>query len=560
MNVRANKLLLLFSSLAAVALLLVAAYRENFAKEWRRLQRSYQAQLPPAQAESFDIQLRQVYAPGLDATDRCISCHVGMAPGETGLKGDKVFGSHPDVGHDPLQYGCVACHAGQGRATTKETAHGTAPHWPSPMLPQRYVYAGCGGCHTHLAVPDMKQVARGRSLVERYDCLSCHALDGRGGTLRPGGAAALPAPDLSRSGARGATRDWYDRHLEQRLAAKSGPWLSSFEAIPAADRAALDAFLSSRVGAPGLVESKAVFHSLGCRGCHKVNGVGGTDGPDLTREGEKDPARLDYTHVPGDPTFANWLSEHFRAPGTIVPGSLMPTLGLNEQQIDALVLYLMSLRRSETPEAFWPTDRIRAERFHEREFATDGATLFGTFCAACHGPRGEGMRYPGLTAFPAIGNPDFLAVASDRFLRATVQHGRPGRRMPAWGEAEGGLRPGEIDAVVAHVRSFADGAPSPEETEPSRWVQGKAANGARVYADNCASCHGANGEAKEGPALNNRVLLENATDRYLVETIKRGRRGTSMPAFAESRPTHRLLSDGEVEDVVTFLRTWEKPS
>jgi hypothetical protein len=44
------------------------------------------------------------------------------------------------------------------------------------------------------------------------------------------------------------------------------------------------------------------------------------------------------------------------------------------------------------------------------------------------------MRYPSMAAFPAIGNPDFLAVASDRFLAATVTHGRPGRRMPAWGE------------------------------------------------------------------------------------------------------------------------------
>ena len=556
---RASKWLLLVSSVATLLLLAVAAYRENVSKEWRRIQRDYRAQLPPQQAEAFEIQLRQVYAPALHATDRCISCHVGMAPGENGIKGQPLFAPHPDVGHDPLQYGCVVCHGGQGRATEKADAHGTAPHWPEPMLPKAYAYAGCGSCHTHLAVPNLTQVVRGGALIERYDCLACHALDKRGGTLRPGGAEGVLGPDLSRIGGAGVHDDWYGRHLAKHQTAENGAWRTSFGDIPESDRDALTAFLQSRVGAPGLVEAKALFHSLGCRGCHKIGGVGGDDGPDLSREGEKDPARLDYTHVPGAHTFANWLGEHFRDPAQIVPNSAMPVLGLTEQQIQALVPYLLSLRRSDYPEAYWPKDRIRAERFGEREFATDGATLFGTFCAACHGPHGEGMRYPGMSAFPAIGNPDFLAVASDRFLHATVQHGRPGRRMPAWGEKDGGLRPAEVDAVVAYVRVFG-GVPSPAETEPRRWVQGNVADGKRLFADNCATCHGANGEGKEGPQLHNQGLLQAATDRYLIETVKRGRRGTAMPTFAASATTHRLLSDEEIEAIVSFVRSWEVTS
>jgi cbb3-type cytochrome c oxidase subunit III len=559
MNIRANKYLLLVSSLATLVLMIVAAYQENVAREWRRIQRDYRAQLPAPLAKDFEVQLRQVYAPALGAADRCISCHVGMAPGESGIKGQRLFTSHPDVGHDPLQYGCVVCHGGQGRATERADAHGTAPHWPEPMLPQRFAFAGCGSCHTHLAVPNVAHVARGRALFERNDCLACHALDKRGGTLRPGGAQGLAAPDLSRVGGTGFNRGWYEHHLAQQHAAAGGAWRSSFGEIRREDREAIDVFLSSSVGAPGLVEAKAAFHTLGCRGCHKVGGVGGDDGPDLTREGEKDPARLDYTHVPGKRTLANWLAEHFRAPAQVMPGSLMPSLGIDKEQIDALVFYLLSLRRTDFPEAYWPKDRIRAERFAEREFATDGATLYGTFCAACHGQRGEGMRYPGMAAFPAIGNPDFLSIASDRFIAATVQHGRPGRRMPAWGEKEGGLRPAEIDAVVTHVRSFGNGAPSPVETEERRWVKADAQAGVRLYAENCASCHGAAGEGKEGPALNNRVLLANATDRYLVETIRRGRRGTSMLSFAAPATMHRLLSDEEMESIVGFIRTWEVP-
>jgi mono/diheme cytochrome c family protein len=555
--VRRNKLLLLATSLATLALLVVAAYQETIARDWRRLQHAYRARLAPEAAAEFEVHLRQAYVPALRATDRCISCHVGMAPGEAGIDGHPVFAKHPDVAHDPADYGCVVCHDGQGRATEAADAHGDVEFWPHPMLPARYSYAGCGSCHTHVAVPNARELARAELLVDRYDCLACHALDGRGGTLRPG-TEPVAAPDLSRVGATGFAPDWYARHLARRAEAPGGLWRASFAAMPEADRRTIETLLASRVGAPELVEAKALFHSLGCRGCHKVAGVGGDDGPDLTRAGERDPALTSFRHVRGEHTIANWFAEHFRAPAVVVPGSAMPQLGLDERQIELLTFYMLALRRSDQPEAFWPKDRIRAERFGEREFATDGATLYGTFCAACHGPAGEGMRYPGAAAFPAIGNPDFLAVASDRFLTETVTHGRPGRRMPAWGAGEGGLRPGEVASVVAFVRSLAPDVAAPVDAEPRRWAKGDVAAGAALYADACASCHGTKGEGKEGPALANPRFLAAATDRYLIETTRRGRRGTSMPAFGSASPQHRVLDEAEIAAVVSFVRTWEE--
>lgn len=552
---RRNKLLLLFASVGTLVLLAMAAYQETAAREWRRLQIAYRVRLDPVQAADFEVHLRQVYVPALAVTDRCISCHVGMAPGESGILNDPIFAKHPDVVHDPADYGCVTCHDGQGRATESADAHGEVEFWPHPMLPSRYAYAGCGSCHTHVAVPDLTELRRGAQFLERNDCLACHALDGRGGTLRPG-IEPVAAPDLSRVGGAGYASDWYARHLAHRDAASGGLWRTSVGAIAEADRNAIDVFLASRVGAPGLVEAKATFHSLGCRGCHKVAGIGGDDGPDLTREGEKDPGLTNFRHVRGPHTIANWLAEHFHAPAVVVPGSAMPQLGLTDAQVDALTFYMLSLRRSAQPEAFWPKDRIRAERFGEREFATDGGTLFGTFCAACHGPAGEGMRYPAMPAFPAIGNPDFLAIASDRFLTETITHGRPGRRMPAWGES--GLRPAEIAAVVAFVRSLGGDGPAPVDSGPRRWVKADTTAGARLYAASCASCHGENGEGREGPALANARFLATATDTFLVETIRRGRRGTSMPAFGAPSPQHQLLDDRDIAAIVGLIRTWEE--
>jgi cbb3-type cytochrome c oxidase subunit III len=554
---RLNKHLILWSSLGSLALLMWSAYEENVLPDWRGIQTEYRRRLSAEQETEFSVQLRQVVVPSLGVADRCVSCHLGMAPGVEAIRGDPLFGPHPDIPHDPMELGCTSCHGGQGRATVSADAHGDVDHWPEPMLPVRFASAGCGTCHTHLAIPNIDQVNRQVALLERRDCLACHRLDGRGGTLRPGGAAGMEGPDLSRVGLTGFRPDWYEDHLAEHRAAREGPWRHSFAEVPEAPRHAIELYLRTRIGAPGLVDAKALFHSLGCRGCHSVGGVGGDDGPDLTAEGLLDPARLDFTHVPGERTIENWLAEHFRSPAKLVPGSQMPVLGLREEQIATLTFYLLSLRRRTSAEAEWPMDRVRAERLDEREFSTDPDTLYQTFCAACHGPNGEGMRYPGMAAFPAIGNAEFLAIASDDFLRQNIQHGRPGRRMPAWGDNEGGLRPEEIEAIIGHLRTLGGGARPAADGRPTRWVDGDLDLGGSLFTRHCAGCHDKAGQGLEGPALANPNLLRSATDTYLFETIRRGRSGTSMPAFSRPSTLRPALTDAEIESLVAFLRTWE---
>jgi mono/diheme cytochrome c family protein len=546
-----NKYLLLGSSVGVLALLAVAALQENFLKEWRVIQLSARTEAGPV-----PVHLRQIVVPALNVADRCVTCHVGMAAGEQGIAGPGVVQPHKPVVHDPAEFGCTPCHGGQGRATEKDHAHGTAHFWPEPMIPLKYAYAGCGSCHTHLRVADWETVETARAIFERADCLACHRLDGRGGTIRPFGGG-MEGPDLSRAGATGYDPAWYDKHLAKRESSGPEPWQQSFGPLSNQDRAALDTFLSLRVGAPGLIESKALFHSVGCRGCHKVNGVGGDDGPDLSRVGEKDPGQLDFALVPGSPTLGSWFAEHFRSPAKLVPGSLMPAMGLSEDQIDSLTFYMLSLRRSSFPEAYWPNDRIRTVRLGEREFAADGKILYGAFCSACHGPSGQGMRYAGMSSFPAIGSPDFLRLASDEFISRTVSSGRPGTRMPAWGQIQGGLRPEELSTVVGYVRELGDTAHE-KHTRPPRWVAGDHAEGERLYRAMCSGCHGAKGEGVEGNALNNPVLLSSASDTFLVETIGRGRAGTSMEGFRLASPARPALAEIEIESIVTFIRSWKE--
>ena len=140
--------------------------------------------------------------------------------------------------------------------------------------------------HTHIRVPNQGHLLRGQSSVERYDCLACHRIDGRGGTLRPGGEGGMEGPDLSRIGAAGLPPDWYPKHLALHEAAADGPWKTSFGSIDQPSREAIGEYLGSHIGT-ALVEAKSLFNSLGCRGCHRVGGVGGDDGPDLTLTGDR---------------------------------------------------------------------------------------------------------------------------------------------------------------------------------------------------------------------------------------------------------------------------------
>jgi cbb3-type cytochrome c oxidase subunit III len=528
-------------------LLAAAAIDENFLKEWRRIQSAARNEGRP-----IPVQLRQVVNPALGAVDRCVTCHVSMGPGEDGVTGGPLFRKHPPVTHDPAQYGCTACHGGQGAATEKEEAHGNVHFWPEPMIPLKMSEAGCGSCHVALGIPAENELDTARTAFERLDCRACHRVDGSGGTLRPDGGG-MEGPDLSGVAVKGYDPAWHEKHAAEAAKAAKGAWKTSFAPVPPEDREKLAVFLATRYGAPKLIEAKATFFRYGCLGCHRVSGVGGDEGPDLTRAGHKDPGQADFTHVPEHAGLNHWIAEHFRAPGAVVAGSKMPAVTAPDRDIERLTMFVLSLRRRELPGAYLPKDQIEATRLGKREFAATGATIFGAFCAGCHGADGLG-RTVGDEVFPSIAHPEFQKLVTDRFLTETISKGRPGRRMPGWSK-EGGLRPEEIRAVVAHLRSLA--GTSARTSEDPWTASGDPASGEALYAASCSGCHGGNGQGAKGPALANKAFLETATDGYLRETITRGRPGTVMPAFGAPSAVHRMHTASEIESVVSYIRSWQ---
>jgi mono/diheme cytochrome c family protein len=513
-------------SLAVVITLAIAPVKGVFT-EWRDAQASYNTMAAGMGSDPVDPGIRQIWNPTLGVVDRCVSCHLGMAGGEP-LTGRAPFDAHPAIPHDPEKIGCTACHRGQGRATKKEAAHGRVKHWFEPMLPLAHIEAGCGTCHSAIPVGSTGLRERGRLLFLRYDCLACHRLDGRGG----GRVAPKVLPDLSGIGMKGVPEGWHEDHMERRAADPDGLIAESYGPISEGDQAAIGEYLATLSGMPRLFEGKRLFHELGCRGCHQVNGVGGTEGADLTGIGARHLKKFVFpAGFRGDRTAFSWQVEHLLAPAEVVADSRMPDQNLTREQAEKITLYLLSLRARELPAAFSPPDRLRADRLGEREFGTDGESLNLVFCAACHGEKGDGRPYGELgESYPAIASADVLAVASDEFLKVTIETGRPGRRMAAWSGSEGGLRPEEIRRLVAWLRSR---EPTPPDYDAVRTAPADTALGRETYARDCAVCHGAKGEGGIGPSHHSPAFGSLAGDEFVYETITGGRPGTAMARFRE---------------------------
>lgn len=259
----------------------------------------------------------------------------------------------------------------------------------------------------------------------------------------------------------------------------------------------------------------AVTFSTVCYVCHGVNGEGTAIAPALN-----DLQRLARFED-------GWYRETIRQGR---PSQGMPTWGsvLSPQQIDDLVAFIRSWQIG-APSATLPEatgDPLR------------GAAIFSATCIACHGPEGAGSARG-----PALNDPSILAGLTDEDLRDIISAGILERGMPQWGQV---LSLAEIRDLVAYLRSWgtrAGGTPG---------TPGDLGRGAAVYADNCAVCHGEEGEGGIGPRLNLNDFISTHSDAALLAFIEAGRPGTAMAGYAGR------LSAQELTDLIALLRAWAR--
>jgi cytochrome c oxidase cbb3-type subunit III len=73
-----------------------------------------------------------------------------------------------------------------------------------------------------------------------------------------------------------------------------------------------------------------------------------------------------------------------------------------------------------------------------------------------------------------------------------------------------------------------------------------------LYAQNCSACHGAKGEGALTVGIGSPVYLAIADDSTIRATIRNGRRGTPMSAFAQSEGG--MLTEAQIEILVRGIR------
>jgi len=193
----------------------------------------------------------------------------------------------------------------------------------------------------------------------------------------------------------------------------------------------------SEAVAPSQVSNFATLYSQNCAGCHGAQGRGG---PALALA---DPV---YLAIVNQGAMRKVIENGIH--GTSMSAFAQSAGGmLTDKQIDVITSGIL---------ANWSRKGI-LEGSNPPSYAANsagnaghGELVYGTYCASCHGPGGQGGPKGS-----AITNDSFLALVSDQELRTIVIVGRPELGAPDWrGNVPGKpMTDQEITDVVAWLAS-----------------------------------------------------------------------------------------------------------
>ncbi len=214
---------------------------------------------------------------------------------------------------------------------------------------------------------------------------------------------------------------------------------------------------------------------------------------------------------------------------------------LSEQDIKDIIVHLRHLGKT------WAPPKSTAVRAGNPAV---GEPLFAVNCAPCHQVGGFGK----VGFAPSIRNRDFLALASNEFIKNTLKKGRAGTAMMARPD----LNAQQVEDILAYLRSAPGVEIKPIPVDPRRRFSGDKAAGEHKFAIYCASCHGANGEGYligvPGTSIGLAGFLDTASDDYIFQTLKHGRRGTPMKSFLGSEGLANL-TEKDAHDIIAHIRT-----
>lgn len=194
-------------------------------------------------------------------------------------------------------------------------------------------------------------------------------------------------------------------------------------------------------------------------------------------------------------------------------------------------------------------DAVRAKSVDEiaadpalRTFATAaGAAAFKVNCVQCHG---SGAAGGGL--YPNLNDDDWLWGGKLGDIYQTITHGvrfagDEDTRLSEMTAFADMLDAGQIAAVSTYVASLSRPVERPELV----------ADGAKIFADNCASCHGADGKGNRElgtPNLTDAIWLYGGSEAQIAAQVRSPRNGV-MPAWGAR------LGDTTVKELAIFVNS-----
>ena len=293
-------------------------------------------------------------------------------------------------------------------------------------------------------------------------------------------------------------------------------------------------------GVPELTAGRRLFETQGCRGCHKLDGVGGTIGPDLTEEGASHRA-------------PEWLERHFLNPNAVSANSPMPNFHFTKDQARALTFYMLSLT-NEQMGSYYSSVRLIPSAAYGRQLFVEKN------CIACHNFGGVGSK----------SGPDLLGVTkrhSSGWLDEQLVNPQtvyPGSSMPVY-DLEANARKALIvfmaSATAEDAQSILAGRAKPLTPQDAAIAAGKE-NFSRF---GCVGCHGLqlqggvpnpNSQGGEVPSL-----LHASDDYTKEEVIKIIQNGKAPPLENKAKPAPPLympswknvLTEEDIQRIADYL-------
>lgn len=202
------------------------------------------------------------------------------------------------------------------------------------------------------------------------------------------------------------------------------------------------AFQSQKLSAHNREKAyKLLKDKLPCLGCHQLGGEGGRIGPDLSSL--KHRLQEDYVY------------RIIKNPRRLIPEGIMPQIAMPQAQLDLIVSYLL---QQELPRTGQPYLSLTDNEPFFYQGPEKNRGLYVKYCAACHGPEGNGDGY----------NAQFLPAAPTKHSEAAYMSTRPddtlfdgiyaggyilnkSRLMPSWGFT---LAYEDIRGLVAYLRQL----------------------------------------------------------------------------------------------------------